>query len=124
MAKARLEIAFGPDYSESRTLTWKHDGLVILPTGNASRPLLRKSTYGSGSFRYEILGDVPNHLLWFTVYLSENTAFLDTTARDEEQRFLIGELVYVTKGITHIYARHAASRMYVQLISVEAVNDK
>lgn len=33
MGNARLEIAFGPDFSESRTLTWKHDGLVILPTG-------------------------------------------------------------------------------------------
>ena len=30
MAKARLEVSFGPDFSETRTLTWEHDGLIFL----------------------------------------------------------------------------------------------
>ena len=97
---------------------------MILPTGGANHPLVQISTCGAASYGYEFFGDVPNHLLWFTVYSSTNTLFLDTTAADQEQRFLIGGLIYVTKDISRISGRNAASRFFVQLVCVGVADDR
>ena len=105
MTSASLKIRLGPDFLESRVLTWKHDGLIILPSGNATLPNARVSTYGSGSLGYEILGSVWNHLLWFTVYYSDNTSFLGGMGEPQVEEYLIGDLIYARNRLTHTSGR-------------------
>lgn len=116
MAKARLEIFFGDDFSESRVLTWKSDGLIIFPTGGQRRPTARVSNYGAGAFGHLPIGDWSNHLLWFTVYRTDDTSFLDLHGRDQE--FLIGELIYVVRSIMHHYGKKVIQRHYVLLTAI------
>ena len=123
MAKAHLEIRLGPDFSESRVLTWKDDGLIILPTGSATRPNARVSTYGSGSLGYEILANVWNHQLWFTVYCSDNTSFLDGFGEPQVEEYLIRDLIYACKRLTHTSGRNTIQRYYVQMVSIRAADD-
>ena len=121
MAKARLEIFFGDDFSESRVLTWKRDGLIIFPTGGQRRPTARVSNYGAGTFGHLPIGDWSNHLLWFTVYCTDETSFLDSHGRDQE--FLIGKLIYVMRSIMHHSGRNVIQRYYVLLTAIRQADN-
>lgn len=118
MAKAQLEISFGPNFLESRTLTWKRDGLIIFPTVGPTRPSLRISDFRRGSIYHEILGEVPHHVLWFSVYCTEETAFLDSFGDEAEQDFLVGDLLYARHTTVRESGGKFIQRYYVQLVCI------
>ena len=93
MAKARLEVSFGPDFSETRTLTWEHDGLIFLPTAAPRFPTVRTSSYAQAWVGHDFIGNLPHHLLWFTVYRNGNTSFLDRRGDRRDHGFLIDKLI-------------------------------
>lgn len=117
MAKARLEISFGPGFSETRTLTWNFDGLVVLPTAPARLPTVRTSSYAQTWFGREFIGNVPHHLLWFTVYCNENTSFLDLYGDRRGQSFLIGQLTYAVTSYSRVMDRRTFQRYYIQMLT-------
>ena len=114
MARARLEIALGPDFSETRTLTWKHDGLIVLPTANATLPTARTATYAQAAYERQIVDTLPYHLLWFSVYRNDNTSFLNSS-RDQE--FRVRNLIYTIDDFSRIN-RSALSRYYIEMLTV------
>ena len=118
MAKARLEVSFGPDFSQTRTLTWKHDGLIFLPTANPRLPTVRISSYAQAWSGHEIIGNVPHHLLWFTVYRNDNTSFLDRRGDRRDHQFLIWKLIYTVGGFSYTTGRNVFQRFYVQMLTI------
>lgn len=123
MARARLEIFYGDNFSESQVLTWKRDGLIVFPTSGPRRSLARISSYGAGTFGHLPLGDTPSHLLWFTVYDTDDTSFLDAFSRGRDEEFLIGDLIYITRSVIHHFGRDVIQRYYVLLMAVGRSDD-
>lgn len=114
MARARLEIALGPGFSETRTLTWKHDGLIVLPTANPTLPTARTATYAQAAYEHQLIDTLPYHLLWFSVYCNDNTAFLNAAG---DREFQVGNLIYTIDDFSFIN-RSAASRYYIEMLAV------
>lgn len=115
MARTRLEIALGPDFSEIRTLTWKHDGLIVLPTAKPTLPTARTATYAQAAYERQIVDILPYHLLWFSAHRNNNTSFLDS-ARDTELR--VEELIYTIERHSLNMNRNAFSRYYIEMLAV------
>ena len=118
MAKTRLEVSFGPDFSETRTLTWKHDGLIFLPTTAPRFPTVRTSSYAQAWVGHDFIGNLPHHLLWFTVYRNDNTSFLDRWGDHRNHKFLIDKLIYTVGSVSHTMGRHAIPRYYIQMLTI------
>ena len=118
MAKARLEVSFGPDFSETRTLTWKHDGLIFLPTANPRLPTVRTASYAQAWYGRDFIGDLPHHLLWFTVYRNDNTSFLDRRGDRQDHQFLIDKLIYTIGGFSHTMGRNVFQRYYIEMLTI------
>ena len=120
MPKARLEIALGPHFSETRTLTWKHDGLIILPTANARLPTVRTASHAQSSYTHQIITNVPYHLLWFTAYCNDNTSFLDTIG---DRELLVKNVIYTITNFSHKMNRNAFGRYYIQMLATGLADD-
>ena len=123
MANTRLRVSFGPGFSETRTLTWKHDGLIVLPTANPRLPTVRTSSYGQAWYGRDFIGDLPHHLLWFTVYCNDNTSFLDRREDSRIHRFRIGELIYTIGHSSHIMGRRVFQRYYIEMLAIGLADD-
>ena len=115
MARARLQITLGPEFSETRTLTWQHDGLVVLPTANPTLPTARTATMAQAAYSHQIVDNLPYHLLWFSVYHNDNTAFLNSVGDQELQ---VGNLIYTIQGFSLNSSKKAFSRYYIEMLAV------
>ena len=118
MAKTRLEVLFGPDFSETRTLTWKHDGLIFLPTTAPRFPTVRTSSYAQAWVGHDFIGNLPHHLLWFTVYRNGNTSFLDRRGDRRDHGFLIDKLIYTVGSVSHTMGKNVIPRYYIQMLTI------
>ena len=115
MARARLEMALGPDFFEACTLTWKHDGLIVLPTANPTLPTARTATYAQAAYERQIIDTLPYHLLWFSVYRNDNTAFLNAAG---DREFRVMNLIYTIERYSLNSNRNAFSRYYIEMLAV------
>lgn len=123
MRRIRLEVSFGTGFSRTRTLTWRHDGLIIFPTANPRLPTVRRSTYAQTWIGHEFIGGIPYHLLWFTIYRNDNTSFLDLWGDLRNESFLIGKLIYAVRSSSHIMERRSFHRYYIQMVTVGATGE-
>lgn len=115
MARAHLDIALGPDFTEARTLTWKHDGLIVLPTANPTLPTARTATLAQAAYRHQIIDSLPYHLLWFSVYCNDNTSFLGSAG---DREFRVGNLIYTIESFSQRMNRSAFNRYRIEMLAV------
>ena len=119
MASARLDLSLGPDFVESKTLTWKTDGLIFLPVSGGGHSATRITTYGSGVGGSVPTSDMDEHALWFTVYYNDTTQSLFPHWGERGcDTFLIGDYVYSVRNVEHICPRDGFQRFYVHVVSV------
>lgn len=123
MANTRLRVSFGPGFSQTRTLTWKHDGLIVLPTANPRLPTVRTSSYAQDWYGHDFIGGMPHHLLWFTVYCNDNTSFLGRWRDRRVHKFRVGRLIYTIGSLSHIMGRHVIQRYYIEMLAVGLIDD-
>ena len=119
---AELDIFIGAEFRCRKRLTWKNDGLVIIPTCAPLQGLVDIHDYWRGGQRTEAIDAPATHLRWFSVYCNENTKFLDMHASVGE--LLVGELIY------HIVERRLDApsdgflRLYIKMRSMGRLDDR
>lgn len=110
MYRGTIDIGFGSEFSQARTLTWRHDGLIILPNPAPTLLTIRIGKYSSRSYEHRLAGQLPHHWLWFTAYINPNSSVLEAVPNRE---LLIGNLIYTIEGLTTKVG--SISRYYVYL---------
>lgn len=123
MANTRLRVSFGPGFSQTRTLTWKKDGLIVLPTGNPRLPTVRVSSYAQDWCGHDFIGGVPHHLLWFTVYCNDNTSFLGRWGDSPVHKFRVGRLIYTVGRSSQVLDKNAFQRYYIEMLAIGRAGD-
>ena len=119
MANARVDLSLGPDFVESKTLTWKTDGLIFLPVSGGGCSTTRITTHGSGFVGSLPTSDTDEHALWFTVYSNETTQSLfPLWGEGGCGTFLIGDYIYVVRKVQHDFPTDGFQRFYVYMVSV------
>lgn len=119
---ATLEMSVGARFCYRKQLTWKNDGLVIIPTCAPRRNLVNLHDYWRGTQGATIIDTSVTHLLWFSVYCNDNTKFLDIHASVGE--LLVDELIY------HIIERELDApsdgfqRLYIKMWSIGTLEDR